>query len=56
MGEPRSFNSLEEMAIENANSRLYLGVHYRKDCEAGFKLGVTVADKILSIYKNKAAT
>lgn len=56
LGEPRSFNSLEEMAIENANSRLYLGVHYRKDCEAGFRLGVTVADKILSIYKNNGAT
>ena len=39
LGKARSFNSFYEMAEENAESRIPLGVHYRMDCEAGINLG-----------------
>jgi membrane-associated phospholipid phosphatase len=38
-GTPRSFNSFYEMAEENAISRIYIGVHWRMDCEEGLRLG-----------------
>lgn len=38
----RSFPSLQAMAIENAWSRVLIGVHYKEDCEAGLKLGYYV--------------
>lgn len=38
-GTPRSFLSFDEMARENAASRVLLGVHYRMDCEEGVRLG-----------------
>lgn len=56
LSEPRSFKSFNEMAIENANSRLYLGVHYRKDCEAGFKLGKQVATSVLKWFSTESST
>lgn len=45
-GTPRSFNSFYEMAIENAWSRIPLGVHFRMDSEAGVNLGYRVARKV----------
>ena len=39
IGTPRSFNSFDKMILENATSRLYLGVHYRMDCDEGLRLG-----------------
>jgi signal transduction histidine kinase len=45
-GKPRHFNSLDEMCKENAISRLYMGVHYRMDCEAGLQLGKLIGQKI----------
>jgi len=39
IGTPRAFNSFYEMAEENAESRIPLGVHYRMDCEQGVNLG-----------------
>jgi signal transduction histidine kinase len=54
LSKPRSFNSLQEMAEENARSRLYMGVHYRHDCEEGLELGYAVADKVLQMrFDNK---
>ena len=47
LSEPRSFSSFREMAEENALSRLYLGVHFRKDCEDGLHLGNKIAQNIL---------
>ncbi len=41
-GGSRSFPSLNAMAIENAYSRVLLGVHYKEDCEAGLRLGYHV--------------
>ncbi len=39
LGMPRSFNSFNEMAEENAFSRVPIGVHFRMDCEQGLLLG-----------------
>ena len=38
-GQSRSFSSFEEMAFENAWSRVPLGVHFRMDCEEGVRHG-----------------
>jgi hypothetical protein len=48
LSEPRSFTSFREMAEENALSRLYMGVHFRKDCEDGLHLGERIAKNILN--------
>lgn len=39
MGKPRSYRSFQEMAEENALSRILLGVHFRMDCEEGLRIG-----------------
>ena len=39
IGKPRSFKSFEDMAYENAYSRIPLGVHFRMDCEEGLRMG-----------------
>lgn len=39
IGTPRSFKNFDEMAEENAYSRIPLGVHYRMDCSEGLRLG-----------------
>jgi membrane-associated phospholipid phosphatase len=36
---PRTFGSFYDMAVENAYSRIWLGVHTRMDCEEGLRLG-----------------
>jgi hypothetical protein len=51
-GAPRTFTSLQEMASENAYSRLVLGVHTRMDCEEGLRLGKSVAQKIANLNLN----
>jgi PAP2 superfamily len=38
-GYPRSFESFDEMALENAWSRVPLGVHFRVDAEEGVRFG-----------------
>jgi hypothetical protein len=48
-GNPRSFNSFEEMAQENAYSRIPLGVHFLVDSEAGLDLGSRIGSRILSL-------
>ncbi len=45
-GVPRTFNSFDEMAKENAISRLYLGVHFRMDADEGLELGYAAARKV----------
>ena len=37
------------MAEENAVSRLYLGVHFRMDSDAGLALGYEVGEKVLGL-------
>lgn len=46
LGMPRSFNNFDEMAIENAISRVYLGVHYRMDCDEGIRMGALAGRRV----------
>lgn len=49
LSEPRSFQSFKEMAIENAYSRIPLGVHFRIDCKEGLRLGSEIGKTINAI-------
>jgi hypothetical protein len=40
--KPRRFHSFSQMARENSLSRMYLGVHFRMDCEEGMRLGTEI--------------
>ncbi len=52
-GLPRTFNSFDDMAKENAVSRIYLGVHFRMDTDEGLELGYKAAEKVNSLpWKN----
>jgi hypothetical protein len=42
VGIPRSFSSFYEMGLENAWSRVPLGVHFRMDCEEGVRFGTEI--------------
>lgn len=46
----RQFSSFSEAAYENAMSRLYLGVHYRWDSDAGLALGDQVGNYVMDNY------
>ncbi len=46
--EPRKYASFDAMAQENALSRIYMGVHYRIDCEEGLRLGKAIGARIAS--------
>jgi signal transduction histidine kinase len=48
-GKPRTYNSFKEVAEENALSRLYMGVHYRMDCEEGLRIGNLIGEKTFQI-------
>jgi membrane-associated phospholipid phosphatase len=45
-GKPRTFDSFYDMAAENAYSRIYLGVHWRMDCEEGLRQGYVVGRRV----------
>ena len=47
---PRNYSSLEVAGIEAGMSRLYAGIHYRKDCEGGLELGHNVAAHIVENF------
>lgn len=47
-GKPRHYNSFISAADENAKSRVYLGVHFRMDCDAGVELGRQIASNVLN--------
>lgn len=53
LGKPRKFMSFREMANENAISRMYMGVHYRSDCEEGLRLGYLIGEQVekLELWK-----
>ena len=53
LSEPRSYNNFEEMAQESAQSRMYLGVHFRKDCEDGLLLGKTLTNQVIESLESK---
>lgn len=46
IGTPRTFDSFYDMATENAYSRVYLGVHYRMDCDEGLRMGYVIGRKV----------
>ncbi len=48
-GQPRSFNTLRDLANENALSRLPLGVHYRMDYDSGNFCGTRAAKRVLDL-------
>jgi hypothetical protein len=48
-GTPRTFSSLNEMADENAWSRVPLGVHFRMDCEEGVRFGREIARSVIRL-------
>jgi len=49
LGKPRSFNTLRDLANENAFSRLPLAVHYRMDYDSGNFCGTLAARKVLEL-------
>lgn len=53
LSDPRSYNNFEEMAQENAQSRMFLGVHFRKDCEDGLLLGKTLTNQVINSLESK---
>ncbi len=50
IGVLRSFDSFSEAALENALSRVYLGVHWWSDGEYGLESGYSVADWLAANY------
>lgn len=48
-GTPRTFNSFRDMALENAYSRVPLGVHFQSDSDAGTHIGFIVGDRVLDL-------
>ena len=47
-GDTRSFTSLSQAELDAANSRLWGGIHFRFDNEAGLAVGHAVATKVLT--------
>ncbi|HJW28651.1 MAG TPA: vanadium-dependent haloperoxidase, partial [Saprospiraceae bacterium] len=47
--KPRKFNSFQEMCRENAISRVFLGVHWRFDCEEGLRLGDMIGKQVAQL-------
>lgn len=43
---PRTYNTIIEAGVENAYSRLPLGVHFRMDCDEGLRLGYLAASRV----------
>jgi len=54
--KPRSFHSFDEMAKENALSRLFLGVHFRFDCDEGLRLGGLIGEEVSRLQLEKNLT
>jgi len=38
-GITRSYTSFSQAALENANSRVYAGIHFRTACTEGMRMG-----------------
>lgn len=53
-GAARTFSSFEQLAEENAFSRIPLGVHIRMDCTEGLRLGYEISDAVndMDIVRN----
>jgi hypothetical protein len=44
---PAEAAELERMAVEACDSRVYAGIHYRFDAEAGMTIGTRAAERAL---------
>lgn len=53
LGSARTFNTLSEMARENAYSRIPLGVHVRMDCDEGIRLGYEISEAVNALKLDK---
>lgn len=53
---PREFKSFLDMSEENALSRIFMGVHYRIDCEEGLRLGDMIGIEINQLELEKKLT
>ena len=42
----RTYHSLDEAILENAISRIYLGIHWAYDASAGIDAGIAIADEV----------
>ena len=45
-GRPRTFTTWNQMAEENAYSRIPLGVHIKMDCDEGLRMGYVIAGRV----------
>jgi hypothetical protein len=45
---PRTYNSFSQMAGENAQSRIYLGIHWHFDAVEGIRCGNEIADYVIT--------
>ncbi len=54
--KPRKFKSFDEMARENALSRIFLGVHWRMDCEEGLRLGDLIGEEVSKLKLEEKLT
>lgn len=52
---PRSFSTLSQAARENADSRVYLGVHWQFDVDQGLIQGKNVADYVFANFAKHPA-
>jgi hypothetical protein len=41
---PQTFTSFSQAAAQNAQSRIYLGIHWQFDAQEGMAQGTTIAD------------
>jgi hypothetical protein len=44
--EPQTFKSFSEAEKQNAQSRIYLGIHWQSDADMGIRQGNKVADYV----------
>lgn len=49
IGTPRTYTSFTQMGVEDAISRIPLGVHFRMDCEVGLEVGELCAQRVLEL-------
>jgi hypothetical protein len=49
-GITRSFSSFSQAAQENADSRVYAGIHFRSACQDGIKLGQQIGRRAFAQY------
>ena len=49
IGTPRYYTNIFESGVENAYSRLPLGVHFRMDCDEGLRLGYLAASRVIDM-------